>query len=75
MNYLFYDENILFTFDYNDERLQGSGLACLQQFALVTLFDDIVEYDTELYLNDNVFVDANFNVRDIVEDHANQTSR
>lgn len=30
MNYLFYNENNLFTFDCDDERLQGSGLASLQ---------------------------------------------
>lgn len=75
MNYLFYDENNLFTFDCNDERLQGSGLASLQRFALSSIFDDVVEYDTNLYLEDNVFVAAKMNVRDIVEQHSNQTSR
>ena len=75
MNYLFYDENELFTFDCNDERLQGSGLACLQHIILLPIRDDIIEYDTDLYTGDNVFVAAKTNIRDIVEEHSNQTSR
>ncbi len=75
MDYLIYDENNLFTFDCNDSRLEGSGLASLQYFALSSLFDDIVEYDTDLYTSDNVFTASSGNVRNIVEQHSNQTSR
>ena len=75
MDYLIYDENNLFTFDCNDSRLEGSGLASLQYFALSSLFDDIVEYDTDLYTSNNVFTASSGNVRNIVEQHSNQTSR
>ena len=75
MDYLIYDENNLFTFDCNDSRLKGSGLASLQYFALSSLFDDIVEYDTDLYTSNNVFTASSGNVRNIVEQHSNQTSR
>ncbi len=75
MDYLIYDENNLFTFDCSDSRLEGSGLASLQYFALSSLFDDIVEYDTDLYTSNNVFTASGGNVRNIVEEHANQTSR
>ena len=70
-----YDENKLFTFNCNDDRLEGTGLACLQQYALHVVLDDVVEYDTDLYLKDNIFVDARMNIIDIVEQHSNQTSR
>lgn len=75
MDYLVYDGNELFTFDSNDTRLEGSGLACLQYSALCALDDDIMEYDTDLYLNDNVFVAADTKIWDIVNEHSNQTSR
>lgn len=75
INYLVYDENKLFTFNCNDDRLEGTGLACLQQYALHVVLDDVVEYDTDLYLKDNIFVDARMNIIDIVEQHSNQTSR
>lgn len=75
MDYLVYDENNLFTFDCNDSRLEGSGLACLQEFALWALGDDIIEYDTDLYTSNNVFSAARTNIRDIVYEHSNQMSR
>ena len=75
MDYLVYDENELFTFDSNDTRLEGSGLASLQEFALRALGDDIIEYDTDLYTSNNVFSAARTNIRDIVYEHSNQTSR
>ena len=75
MDYLVYDENELFTFNCNDERLGGSGLACLQEAAIYSLMDDIIEYDTDLYINNNVFSNASTNMRNIVYEHSNQTSR
>lgn len=72
MNYLLYNENNLFTLDSNDERLQGSGLASLQDIILLPIRDDIIEYDIDLYLENNVFVAAHTNIRNIVEEHANQ---
>lgn len=75
MDYLVYDENELFTFDSNDTRLEGSGLACLRDAMLRSLMNDIIEYDTDLYLNDNIFVAADTKIWDIVNEHSNQTSR
>lgn len=75
MDYLVHDNNGMFTFDNNDSRLEGSGLACLQGIALSSLFDDIVEYDTDLYLNNNIFSSASTNIWNIIYEHSNQTSR
>lgn len=75
MDYLVYDENELFTFDSNDTRLEGSGLACLRDAMLRSLMNDIIEYDTDLYLNNNIFVAADTKIWDIVNEHSNQTSR
>lgn len=74
MNYLFYNENNLFTFDCNDERLQGSGLATLQAIALNLIMDDLMEYDQDLYL-DGVYTESIDNVFDIVNEQYNQISR
>lgn len=74
MNYLFYNENNLFTFDCNDERLEGSGLASLQRITLSSIAYDLMEYDQELYL-DGVISDSMTNVCDIVIEHSNQMSR
>lgn len=71
MNYLFYDKNNLFTFDCNDKRLEGTGLASLQTIALRLIMYDLMEYDQDLYL-DGVIAESRENVRDIVYEHANQ---
>ncbi len=74
MNYLFYDENNLFTFDCDDERLQGSGLASLQVVSLRFVMNDLMEYDQDLYL-DGVYSESRNNLFDIVYEHSNQMSR
>ena len=71
MNYLYYNENNLFTFDCNDERLQGSGLASLQMIVFRPILYDFMEYDQDLYL-DGVISDSKANLRDIVYEHSNQ---
>lgn len=75
MDYLAYDENNLFTFDSNDSRLEGSGLVCLQYAALRSLMNDIIEYDTDLYINDNIFTTTDTEIWNIVNEHSNQMSR
>ena len=42
LDYLVYDKNEFLTFDCDDVRLEGSGLVCLQEFALCALGDDII---------------------------------
>lgn len=71
MNYLFYDENNLFTFDCDDERLQGSGLAALQMVSLSFVMNDLMEYDQDLYLN-GIYAESQNNMFDIVYEHSNQ---
>ena len=72
LDYLVYDENEFLTFDCDDVRLEGSGLICLQEFALWALDDDIIENNTELYVSNNVFSAARTKIRDIVYEHTNQ---
>lgn len=72
LDYLVYDKNEFLTFDCDDVRLEGSGLVCLQEFALRALGDDIIENNTELYTNNNVFSAARTKIRDIVYEHTNQ---
>ncbi len=74
MNYLFYDENNLFTFDCDDERLQGSGLASLQMVSLSFVMNNLMEYDQDLYLN-GIYAESQNNMFDIVYEHSNQMSR
>lgn len=38
-------------------------------------FDDIVEYDKDLYLNNNIFSSVSTNIWNIIYGHSNQTSR
>lgn len=71
MNYLFYNENNLFTFDCDDERLQGSGLTSLQLIALSLIMNDLMEYDQDLYL-DGVYSESFNNVFNVVNEHSNQ---
>lgn len=66
LNYLAYDENEFFTFDCDDERLKGSGLAVLQEAALRSMMNDIIEYDTDLYVGDNIFGVADTKIWNIV---------
>ena len=72
LDYLVYDKNEFLTFDCDDVRLEGSGLVCLQEFALCALGDDIIENNTELYVSNNVFSAARTKIRDIVYEHTNQ---
>ena len=71
MNYLFYDKKNLFTFDCDDERLQGSGLASLQTISLKLVMNDLMEYDQDLYL-DGVYSESFNNVFNVVNEHSNQ---
>ncbi len=71
LDYLVYDENEFLTFDCDDVRLEGSGLVCLQEFALWALDDDIIENNTELYVSNNIFSAARTKIRDIVYEHTN----
>ena len=71
MNYLFYDENNLFTFDCDDERLQGSGLASLQMVSLSFVMNDLMEYDQDLYLG-GIYAESKNNMFDIIYEHSNQ---
>ena len=72
LDYLVYDENEFFTFNCDDVRLEGSGLVCLQECALRSMMDDIIENNTELYVSNNVFSAARTKIRDIVYEHTNQ---
>ena len=72
LDYLVYDKNEFFTFNCDDERLEGSGLVCLQECALRSMMDDIIENNTELYVSNNVFSAARTKIRDIVYEHTNQ---
>lgn len=71
MNYLFYNKNELFTFDCDDERLQGSGLTSLRRIALTSIDYDLMEYDQDLYL-DGVFAESATDLFDIIYEHSNQ---
>lgn len=51
VNYLFFENNEVFTFDYNDARCEGSALVCLQIMAIGKLYDGVTEYNSELRAN------------------------
>lgn len=73
-DYIYYDENVYLTFDSNDERLEGSGLVSLQNITSGIIISDFIEYDTELYAS-GITADIINDLRDVVNDCANQTSR
>ena len=74
VNYIYRGQNGYLTFNSNDEKLEGSGLAALQNITAGIVIDDLREYDVDLYTSGIGAATLN-NLIDIVEDHANQTSR
>lgn len=71
VDYIYRDENEYLTFNCNDERLEGSGLASLQYIVACMIVDDFIEYDTDLYVT-GVDAEAVNKIRDIVYEHTNQ---
>lgn len=71
VDFIYRDENEYLTFDCNDERLEGSGLASLQYIVACMIVDDFIEYDTDLYVT-GVGAEAVNKIRDIVYEHTNQ---
>ena len=71
VDFIYRDENEYLTFDCNDERLEGSGLASLQYIVACMIVNDFIEYDTDLYVT-GVGAEAVDNIRDIVYEHTNQ---
>ena len=49
VDFIYRDENEYLTFDCNDERLEGSGLASLQYITANLIVEDFIEYDTDLF--------------------------
>ncbi len=74
VDYIYRSQNGYLTFDSNDERLEGSGLAALQYITAGIVIDDLREYDVDLYTS-GIGADTLNNLIDIVNEHANQTSR
>ena len=74
VDYVYRGENEYLTFDCDDERLVGSGLASLQCISAGVIVDDLIVYDTDLF-NSGVGADTITNISDIVYEHSNQISR
>lgn len=74
VDYVYRGENEYLTFDCNDERLGGSGLVSLQCIATGVIVEDLIVYDIELY-TDRVGAEMLHDMKDIVNEHANQMSR
>lgn len=68
VDYIYRDENEYLTFDCNDERLEGSGLASLQYIVAGMIVDDFIEYDTELYAT-GISSETVTKIGDIVREH------
>lgn len=49
VDYVYRDNNKFLTFDCNDKRLEGSGLASLQYITANLIVEDFIEYDTDLF--------------------------
>lgn len=71
VDYIYRDENEYLTFDCNDERLEGSGLASLQYIVAGMIVDDFIEYDTELYAT-GISSEISTKIGDIVREHYNK---
>lgn len=68
VDYIYRDENEYLTFDCNDERLEGSGLASLQSITAGMTIDDFIEYDTELFAT-GISSEIDTKIGDIVREH------
>lgn len=68
VDYIYRDKNAYLTFDCNDERLEGSGLASLQSITAGMIVDDFIEYDTELYAT-GISSEISTKIGDIVREH------
>lgn len=68
VDYIYRDENEYLTFDCNDERLEGSGLASLQNITACIIVDDFIEYDTELFAT-GISSETVTKIGDIVREH------
>lgn len=71
VDYVYRDNNKFLTFDCNDKRLEGSGLAALQMITGGVIVDDLIVYDTDLYTA-RVGVETINNVEAIVTEHYNK---
>ncbi|MBO5081696.1 MAG: hypothetical protein J6C06_03730 [Lachnospiraceae bacterium] len=69
---LFFDEYL--TFNCDDERLEGSGLLSLQYIASGVVVNDLIVYDTEMHTS-GVRTEIINDMKDLVNEHANQMSR
>lgn len=74
VDYVYRGENEYLTFDCDDERLRGSGLVSLQCIATGVIVEDLIVYDIELHTN-GVGAEMLNDMKDIVNEHSNQTSR
>ena len=71
VDYVYRDNNQYLTFDCDDERLEGSGLASLQSIVAGVIVDDLIVYDTDLYTA-GVGAETINNTEDIVEEQYNK---
>lgn len=70
MNYLYRSENPYMTFDCSDERLSGSGLASLKFICIKSIWDDMAQYDLDIYMD--TYANERENLANIVEECASQ---
>lgn len=74
VDYVYRGENEYLTFNCDDERLEGSGLLSLQYIASGVVVNDLIVYDTEMHTS-GVRTEIINDMKDLVNEHANQMSR
>ncbi len=71
IDYIYRDNNEYLTFDCNDERIDGSGLAALQYITANIIVEDFIEYDTDLFAT-GIGAETVNNLIDIVKEQYNK---
>lgn len=74
VDYVYRGENEYLTFNCDDERLEESGLLSLQYIASGVVVNDLIVYDTEMHTS-GVRIEIINDMKDLVNEHANQMSR